>query len=541
MEKHHHSEIIKCMQHAGFYPHAVESTELRQTHISSVILTGPFAYKIKKPVDMGFLNFSTLASRRHYCETEISLNRRLSHGVYIEVIPITYDGNTYSLNGSGEIVEYTVKMRQLHDHDAMKHRLRQNSLSDTHIKELTGILTRFYANASCAAQSLVNINPVEENFTVLQTFADRFIDLERFEMVRKSVLNFFRHQNNLFVRRSLEGKIRDGHGDLRTDHIYFTPEGIQIIDCLEFSAPLRYQDIISDLAFLAVDLEDNDGPELARSLIHQYIDNSHDLESLSLYDFYRCYRAMVLCKVNCLRSQQIDPYTLEYKRRIAKADRYLAMAHAYAKAFCRPLMWIVCGLPASGKSTIAAELSAVFDCQVLRSDVIRKTIFAQSTIPPNAFAVGIYSADATAATYDMLLATASSHLKKKRCVVLDATFSTATWRTAATQIAEHLRAVPIFVECQAPESILVERLKRRESEHSISDARLQHLEEFKRQYEPFKQLEDVNHLTVNSGQPLQECLCNILLDYTMPSTIVGARAKITSAFRRSDLGHIGSI
>lgn len=519
MEKHHHHEILDAMRRPDFYPHAAAAIELRQTHISTVFLTGPYVYKVKKPVNLGFLDFSTLASRRHYCEQELILNRRLSHGVYLEVLPITLDGNGYTLDGTGQVVEYAVKMRQLSDQDAMVRHLKQGCLDDGQMDRLVRILADFYLKTAIITEMPSGIRPVTENFEALEPFVGVFIDQEPFDKIRTSALNFYEDRQKLFQRRVTQGKIRDGHGDLRTDHIYLTPDGIQIIDCIEFNETLRHQDIISDLAFLAVDLEENHALPMVRRLMGGYVQHSGDLNAVPLLDFYRCYRSMVRCKVSCLRLQQLDPYTLAYKKLIAGAEKYLAMAHAYATAFSRPIMWIICGLPASGKSTIAAEMAEIYGFRLLRSDLIRKEMFDSGLDAggPAAFERGIYTTQATATTYDHMLSTAAECIEKDNGVVLDATFSGAAWRAAALDTAEHAGAIPVFIECRASRPVLSARLKQRDTEPSLSDARMEHLDDLLKRYEPFTGAAYDHRRIVNTELPLKACLSAILLDNDPPS------------------------
>ena len=305
MEKNHQAEILETMMQADFYPHPVETIERRETHISTVFLTGPFVYKIKKPVDLGFLDFTSLEKRQHYCLQEIALNRRLSHGVYIDAVPITCHDGTYALNGSGETVEFAVKMHQLAETDSMQQRLKRATLDDGDIESLVRLLVGFFAQTA----TIDDVDPSgtlawEENLQRAEPFAGVWIDRRQFEFVRSAARSFYRRHQNLFQRRRRDGKIKDGHGDLRTDHIYFTTTGIQIIDCIEFNDTLRVLDIISDLAFLVMDLEYNHFPETARSLIRWYVKQTDDVGALPLLDFYRCYRAMVRCKVSCFRLRE---------------------------------------------------------------------------------------------------------------------------------------------------------------------------------------------------------------------------------------------
>lgn len=514
METNHQTKILAAMMQPGFYPHAVDSIQRRETHISTVFLTGSLAYKIKKPVDMGFLDFTSLEKRHYYCLQEIALNRRLSSGVYIDAVPVTLQAGTYSLNGSGTTVEFAVKMKQLAATDAMQQRLQHAGLDGRHIERLVRLLVDFYARAATdSAMDTDDALAWEDNLQLTEAFAGVWIDRPQFEFVRSASRSFYRRHQRLFEQRRKDGKIKDCHGDLRTDHIYFTENGIQIIDCIEFNRRLRYLDVINDLAFLAMDLEYRDSPETAATLIRLYVEQADDAGALPLLDFYRCYRAMVRCKVNCLRLRETGLDRKDRDALRAAAEDYLAMAHAYAAAFNRPTLWVVCGLPASGKSTLAAALAEVFDIGLIRSDVIRKRLF---DAPPGrsgdlAFEEGLYSAQATEATYERMFDLAGEDLKKGQGVVIDATFSRWPRRAQALRIAVQRNARPVFVECRADEAILAARLQQRETEPSVSDARLIHLKAFIKRYDPMDRIGDEIHIPVDTSDSPADCLRLILL------------------------------
>ena len=515
MEENHQAEILETMMQASFYPHPVETIQRRETHISTVFLTGPFVYKIKKPVNLGFLDFTSLEKRQHYCLQEITLNRRLSQGVYIDALPITCHDGTYALNGPGETVEFAVKMHQLADTDSMQQRLQRAALDDTDIESLARLLVGFFAQTAAIDDVDLSVAPAwEANLQRAEPFAGVWIDRRQFEFVRSAARSFSRRHQHLFHRRRTDGKIKDGHGDLRTDHIYFTTSGIQVIDCIEFNDTLRVLDIINDLAFLAMDLEYNHFPETARMLIRSYVEQTDDVGALPLLDFYRCYRAMVRCKVSCFCLRECDDRGAERDMQKAAAERYLAMAHDYATAFSRPILWVVCGLPASGKSTIASALAAVLDVNVISSDVIRKELFAGGVRAPSsqiAYGQEMYSALASQTTYERMFALAQEDLKKGKNVVIDATFSRATRRTQALRIAADRQAISVFIECRAAEATLAERLLQRETEPSVSDARLIHLEAFKKRYQPMVRMGNEIHILVDTANPPALCLQHILL------------------------------
>jgi aminoglycoside phosphotransferase family enzyme/predicted kinase len=515
MRANHQKAILTAMMDPGFYSHRVDTIVRHETHISTVFLTGPYVYKVKKPVNLGFLDFTTLEKRRRYCRQEVSLNRRLASDVYLGVLPVTLQQSGYTLNGSGETVETVVKMRQLSEADAMLPCLQQSRLTDADILALVDRLIGFYTHTPSAGPPQPTGKAAwEENLIVMQAFVGNVIDKARFSFISSAARAFYNRQKRVFERRVKKGRIRDGHGDLRCEHIYFTDDGIQIIDCIEFNDSLRILDIISDLAFLAMDLEYNGFDHLARLLIREFITRTGDVEALPLLDFYRCYRAMVRCKVSAFMLREISLSNARRQRLQAAADAYLALAHGYATAFSRPTLWVVCGLPASGKSATAKALADVYGLEVIRSDAVRKELLDRQVDPSGSreFEKGLYSAYATEVTYTHLFDLAQETLKRGHGVVIDATFSRDLYRRRVLDIAARRQVRPVFVECRAADAVLAERLRKRETEPSLSDARLIHLERFKQRYEPIIDIGPAIHITVDTIASPEDCLHRILLD-----------------------------
>jgi len=523
--EHHQRKIFAAMEKPDFYPHAVTAVELRETHISKIFLTGKYAYKIKKPVYLEFLDFTTLAKRRHYCQREMTLNMRLSTGIYLDMIPITQDKNRYHLAGLGEPVEYAVKMLQLPDKLSMLQLLHRGKLPTGAVAELAQVLAKFYKHSSTGdtinsigSWSTIKTN-CEENFSQTEQFVGNFIDAHMFQIIRAATRSFLIRHKSLFDRRVKRKKIRDCHGDLRTGHIYFS-DRIQIIDCIEFNDRFRYSDIASDLAFLTMDLDYEGYPKVAQELLYSCLHYTKDPEMLLLLDFYKSYRAYVRAKVNCFCLLDCDLTTSRRKKLLRGASRYLNLAYRYAVQFTRPTVWVICGLPASGKTTLAEMMSKMHGLEILHTDIVRKKLFdltpdGTQNLP---FEEGIYSKESTALVYGKLLMTAQEKIKKGCSIILDATFSRRHQRDEARRLARDLDANIIFVECTASRETLKRRLSSREATPTVSDARLRHFEKFKARFETITDLPEEMYIRINTETPMTKSLQQILShDYLMLS------------------------
>ncbi len=502
------------MARPDFYPHPVEGLEKRETHISCVFLTGHRVYKVKKAVDLGFLDFTGLERRRHFCDRELQLNQRLSQGIYLNVVAIRRAGNRFSLGGKGEVVEYAVCMRQLPDGATLGRRLRAKTLERGACERLAGRLAQFYREAPSGAgierfgsREIVGAN-CEENFAQIQPFVPEVLDLQQFEIVRSAARAFLSRRQALFQRRVQNGRIRDGHGDLRTDHVYLVDGEIQVLDCIEFNDRFRYGDPAADMAFLAMDLDAQGFSSWSRDLMTAFVHASGDAEIFILLDFYKCYRACVRCKVACLRLGQGDLSASGRRAAAGEAGDYLALAYRYAVQFTRPTLWVVCGMPATGKSTVARALGRRLDVLVLRSDVVRKALFhrrpQESAVA--AFAQGIYTPGAGALTYGRLLLDAQERLKKGLSVILDATFSDPRRRAEAFRLALDSDVNILFVECFADDSVLRRRLASRGGCPSVSDARLEHFADLQARYSPLEEIPAELLIRLDTSQPLEVCL-----------------------------------
>jgi uncharacterized protein len=506
-------KVLLAMSDPGFYPHDTHGLERRETHISVVFLTGAWAYKLKKPKDLGFLDFRTLENRKRACDREVILNQRLSQGVYAEVVSVYEDGSSrISLKPGGRIIDYAVKMIQLPEAANFGNLLKRDRVTPDQIQSLGEKLSAFYSRAEKGAHidqygkpDSIQFN-MEENFTQIQPFADQWLASEQWDFIRQVCRSFLAHHRDLFFHRILQGKIRDGHGDLRTDHVYFH-RSIQVIDCIEFNDRFRYGDSALDLSFLIMDLDHLGFPDKGRLLLSVYAEKARDPEVYALLDFYAAYRALVRLKVTCF---SLGPDQPNLQQAMPEIRRYLNQAYQYAILFGRPMLWIFCGLPASGKSTLARKAAEALFMPLFQSDVVRKSdrsMVAPEVVP---FNTGTYQPILRGRVYAQLLNLAMEQLKQGRSVALDGTFSDAKWREAAVQLAKDLDAGLIFIHCVCDDATLRTRLKQRETDPGESDARLSHLEDILKNTEPFIVKNLDMHLDIDTDQPLEQAFYEVL-------------------------------
>jgi aminoglycoside phosphotransferase family enzyme/predicted kinase len=531
---HHSPDYIRAMREPVFYPHPVKEVSLRETHISWVFLTGSRAYKVKKPVDLGFLDFTTLDRREHFCRQEVNLNRRLAADVYRGVVAITREGRGYRLDGGGEVVDFAVEMRQLPSSETLKQRLPEGRFDAAAIDRLAERLVQFYEGAATgeaidAAGAVETIaSNCEENFTQTGAAAGVRFDRRAWEVIAAATRGFLENHAGLFQRRVAKGRIRDGHGDLRTDHVYLTDDGIRIVDCIEFNERFRFSDVACDLAFLAMEMDEEGFSDQAAALIDAFVRRCGDLQLFAMLDFYKCYRAMVRLKVLCLRMEQAGVGEAEREAGGAAIDHFLGLAYRYAVRFSRPVLWVVWGMAAAGKSTVARVLADVLDITVLRSDVVRKQLFERAARDDtvSAFEEGIYSRPATALTYGKLLRLAQAEIEQGHPVILDATFSRRNRRREALRLAAETGAAIVFVECTCPEEMLRQRLAARVGSPSVSDARLQHFDDLKAAFEPGDELPEPCRIQVDTRDPVASGLRRVFTRLQTPNNCLEMRSTV---------------
>lgn len=467
---------------------SAQDCRLIQTHISWVILTHDFVYKIKKPVDFGFLDYTTLDKRKFFCEEEVRLNRRLCPEIYLGVVPIvrTAEGG-YAFESEGETVEWAVKMRRMPEDGIMTKLLQKNEINLEHIDAILNKLIPFYAipagRDEKEAKLIVESGDIqvirhntEENFEQITPFIDQIIPAPLYETICDYTRNFLKNHGELFAKRQIDGHIKDGHGDLYSANICFNTHSkeVYIFDCIEFNDRFRYGDVASDAAFLAMDLDMHGYADLGDYFVSRLSEALNDPDMLQLMDFYKCYRAVVRGKIGCFTwaSQGIDEKIKEEAR--INALHYFKLAGQYV-APKRAKIYVVYGLSGTGKTTVANMLSQMAGIPVYHSDVVRKELIAG--IPAverhlEAFGEGIYGADISQKTYMALARLAAKHLARGDDVILDATYINPSERKRLLEIVAHYDATPVFIHTTCSEAEIAQRLAKRIKEpQEVSDGR----------------------------------------------------------------------
>jgi aminoglycoside phosphotransferase family enzyme/predicted kinase len=500
------------------------SEELIETHISWVFLRAQEVFKLKKPVNFGFLDFSDASSRERACHAEVELNSRLAPGIYRGVLPVRRDvRGHHAIDGAGEVVDHVVVMSRLPAQARADLELERGELTSADIDAVARLLARFHARAArgerIAEFGRVEVirGNVEENFAQARALLVELVPEAVEREVEARQLGFLEQHAELFARRAAQGFVRDGHGDLRLEHVYFTGAGDPvIIDCIEFNERFRFADVCSDLAFLSMDLGCQGRPDLKERLLSTYARESGDHDLFALVDFYESYRAYVRAKVGAftLASGSLS-YTARAKLE-AESRRYLLVALAAERpSLTAPRLLAVGGLIASGKSSLATALGDATGAIVISSDETRKRLHgAEPTTPlhdPRHTGAwqDAYSPEASQRVYTELLRRARLVLESGRSVILDASFRSSDDRLAARRLASSVGASFQFVECRATDEVARARLAERARGPSVSDGRLEIYADFVAHYEPVTELEPAEYLRVDTSGTLERSLAQL--------------------------------
>jgi len=459
--------LIDTLCQASFYPHPVDEVRLIETHISWLFLTGPYAYKVKKPVDFGFLDFSSLARRKHFCLEELRLNRRTAADLYLGVLPITEDPRgRLRLGCRGRVLDYALRMRQFDPEALLQRLLHQGQVDEADILELAATLADFHQRIERAdpatpfGSPAAVLQPVAENFAALRRQLPAGEQQTRLQTLEQQTLAVQASLHPWFERRRRDGFVRECHGDLHLGNIARVAGRLVLFDAIEFSEDLRWIDVINDLAFLLMDLRAQGRDDFANRLLNRYLELTGDYHGLGGLRFYQSYRAMVRAKVAALRMGQQEG---EQRRQSLQAVYdYLALAEQCLQT-AQPLIVLTHGLSGSGKSWLAARLAPYLEAIHIRSDVERKRLHR---LPPEADSqragVSIYDPASSEKTYQRLAELSRQIIDYGYSVIVDATFLQRAQRQGFHTLARSLGVGLVILHCQADYPVLERRIRQRQ-------------------------------------------------------------------------------
>ncbi|MGZ4197907.1 MAG: bifunctional aminoglycoside phosphotransferase/ATP-binding protein [Solirubrobacteraceae bacterium] len=498
-------DLRAALARPDFYPDAPDRVDVRETHISWVFLAGDRAYKLKKPLILPFLDFGTPQRRRGMCREEVRLNHRLAPDLYLGVCAVvaTADGLALGAEDDPRAVDYLVEMRRFDESCTLAAKLQRGEMKRREVVAVAQMLAGFHARAPRVAASGVPALAVErrmtENFHELLAIVEQRAEVEWVLALERFAHAFVVARAQMLDARARRGFVREVHGDLRADHVLLA-ETLAIVDCVEFDRGLREIDVADDLAFLVMDLVASGGERFARTLVRAYRDAGGDPGADRLIAFYATYRALVRAKVALLRAAQHPPASSEHGRESAAARDLLALAERFAWQARLPLVIVLCGVPASGLSTLARAMAEVSHLPHISSDVTRKRLAGVS--PRQRAGSTAYSPELNRLTYAELGRRAAHETAVGGGALVDATFRHRADRDAFAE-AFGDAAPLLFVECRAPARVLAERAARRDLQPTrVSDASLSVVMRESSVWEPLDELAPEAHVTLRSDRPV---------------------------------------
>jgi len=502
--------LIRSLQNPDIYPHPVQGFAIIQTHISWILLTGPYAYKIKKPLNLEFLDFSTLEKRHFFCLEELRLNRRLAEQMYLEVVPITGNPDNPRLKGTGPVMEYAVKMIEFPQEAQLDRILKKGDLHPTHIDALAKKLMDFHHKTKRAGEdspfgSPERIaQPLQENFKTLFSHFSESQEMKRLQQIQEWVNKQHEKLTPFFMERKRSGFIRECHGDMHLGNMALINNQIVIFDCIEFNENLRWIDIMSELAFLTMDLEDRGYLHFAHRFLNAYIELNGDYQGLRLLRYFQVYRALVRAKVACIRLSQRG-LTVKGKKNIEKElETYLGLADRFIKP-TKTWVGITHGLSGSGKTTLTQSLIEATGAVRIRTDVERKRLFGFSSGDRtlSQMNTGIYSPQATLAVYQKLAEMAQTVVQTGFPVIIDGTFLKRYQRTTLHDITQQLGIPFIILNFTTSKETLRKRVIEREQEgRDASEANLDILKNQIESLDPLQESESCYTIDIKTDQTI---------------------------------------
>ncbi len=439
------SDLINLLCLPQSYPHSVEVITTIETHISVVFLTGPYAYKLKKPVDFGFLNFSTLQHRKQYCGLELQLNQRYSPQLYLDVVAVYLDSHNQiswqPTTSHPQPIEYLVKMKQFDPNEVLGKKLQKETLRPEQVEALAHLIANFHQSSEAIlpntplAQSklgtpLTLLEPMQDNFPTLYAHFKKK-DTHTLKQLENWTQQQFEHLSSVMHLRRESGHIKACHGDLHTDNMTLINQQPVLFDGIEFNEAFRWIDTISDLAFLLIDLDFKKQRALSSNILSLYLSQTADYPALQLLKFYQVYRALVRAKITTLRATQLPDNHLEKNHLMSTARNYMHLATTYIQPNTTPKLILLQGVSGSGKSYFADQLLTLMPAIILSSDRIRKQLYGIDPLHrvSESEKIALYSAKMNRKVYQTLLEQAKQVLSFGFNVIVDATFLQTKHRT----------------------------------------------------------------------------------------------------------------
>lgn len=460
------------MQRAEFYDHAVKlPIQVIQTHISWVFLTGEYAYKLKKSVDFGFLDFTSLAKRKFFIEEELRLNSRIAADIYLEILPISKKDNSYVLGAENDIEEYVLKMKQFPQECLLINMFQAGKITTNLMRELGKTVASFHLNNPTNdyikkfGEIEVIRESIDSNYQATQKYIGVLQTEDKYQECQKFTDYFLSSKKDILWRRIEEEKIKECHGDLHLKNICYWQDKLYLFDCIEFNEPFRFVDVIYDVAFTIMDLDARGRKDLGNIFLNSYLEETGDWQGLEVLPLYLCRQAYVRAKVTSFLLDDTDISEEEKEKAIVTAKQYYDLAWQYTHSSPGQII-LMAGLSGSGKSTIASELAPKSNGIHIRSDAVRKHL---AGIPLNQKAPPeIYSEDWNQQTYEQLLSLGILLAKQGLTIILDATYNRQKLRHQVIQATTTDNIPLAIIYCHAPKEILQQRLANRDFD--ISDA-----------------------------------------------------------------------
>jgi aminoglycoside phosphotransferase family enzyme/predicted kinase len=463
--------LIDALRQSGVLGDESSDVTVLQTHISWVLLAGSWAYKLKKPVDLGFLDFSSLDKRRRYCEEELRLNRRLAPDLYLDVVPITGTPEAPRLRGPGDAIEYALRMKRFPQESLLPRMLELGEVQPRHIDALARTVADFHSHVDRAAGDSPHGTPrgvrapLQDNLRDLAQSAAEASRKSQLQHLQRWADDESKRRHADFSSRHRDGFVRECHGDLHLGNMVLLDDEIRIFDCIEFSEDFRWIDVISDVAFAAMDLEHRGRADFARRFLNAYLEWTGDYGGLAVLAFYSVHRALVRALVDVIRSGQLRSSTKEARQLAEEIHGYLDLAEAWTRPR-QPTLTITFGVTGSGKTTGTQRLVEEEGAIRVRSDVERKRLFGLEPTASSSAALGgtIYSDEVTDRTYARLADHAATVIRAGFPVIVDATFLARRLRRDFHALAEQLHVPFRIAEFEADEAILRKRIEERRRE-----------------------------------------------------------------------------